>query len=446
MIRSLLFGSLLFLNQAHALTTSFEEERSVPLVYLSVAIKSGYVTDPKGQGGLTNFLGEMLLRGTRVRSKEQIDQALDEMGASLGAEIRAESLIFRGAVLKTELERFEKLLLEILTQPSFPEGEIRKLKAEMTSAISEELSEDGRLAGRRFTKQLFRGHPYGNSALGTTAEVQGLTRAMMEKQYQSIFQASNVLVLGSGDSDRGAIESWARKLEELLPKSTVSPPPVVLAPVDVARTRVVLIDKPDRTQTQVFLGQIGVTLKDPAYFPLYLGNYAFGGGSFSSRLMVEIRVKRGWSYGASSAFRHGLKPRSWIAHLFPASKDTPAAVKETLNLVRRLRDDGITPEEFAFNQRSLINNDAFNFNTPKKRMENRLLELTLDLPDGFFRNFSASLEKVTLSDVNDQLKRFLKPEQLTVLVLGTAKTLKPALAKAFGLNEESIDVIPYTEE
>src|SRR5581483_4258277 len=104
-----------------------------------------------------NFMGEMLLRGTKSKTKEQIDLALDQMGARLEVEARAEALILRGSVLASQLDPFLKLVSEIVTEPSFPENEIRKLKSEIVSGILEELGNDSGLASRRFNTFLFRG-------------------------------------------------------------------------------------------------------------------------------------------------------------------------------------------------------------------------------------------------------------------------------------------------
>ena len=429
---------------ARAIEVAFEPDSNLPLVFLNVAVKAGSVNDPAGQAGLANFMGEMLLRGTRARSKEQIDLALDQMGARLEVETRAEALIVRGAVLSSQLEPFLKLVNEIVTEPSFPEGEIRKLKSEVSSQILEELGRDPSLAARRFNTYLFHGHPYGKPVLGTTHDINALTRDQIAAHYDRLFKDANLLVVGTGDAKSDDIGAWSKALATARAGGQVIAK--VDRPQDGATRRVQIVDKPERTQTQINLGEIGVRMTDQDFFPLYLGNFAFGGGSFSARLMVEIRVKRGWSYGANSFFRHGLEPRSWQVHLFPAEKDTAAALEQTLKMVQELHDTGITPDEFTFAQHALVNSAGFTFNTPKKRVENRLLERTLDLPDNFMKTFGPELQKVKLEEVNAALKRFLQPGKLAVVVLGTAKNLKEPLAKAAGVPAAQVEVSPYTQE
>ncbi len=451
MIRSILAVTIIslvtlleFSSPAHAVETEFERDANLPIVDINVAIKTGAVSDPKGQSGVTNFMGEMLLRGTKSRTKEQIDLELDQMGAHLDVEVRAESTIFRGSVLSSQLDRYLRLLTDILTQPSFPETEIAKLKKEIISGILDELGRDQSLASRRFTRFLFEGHPYGNPILGRVKDIEQLTQAQIAAQYDKLVREKQLLVVGTGDSTEKQISQWADQLAAIRPGGEKAK--VVDAPKQSEKRRLMIVDKPDRTQVQMIGGQIGVLLTDPNYFPLYVGNYVFGGGSFSSILMQEIRVKRGWSYGAGSNFRHGLRPRSWQFSLFPKSGDAAPALAESVRLVEKLKKDGITQPEFDFATQSLINSAGFSFNTPKKRVENILLERCLNLPDGFMRSYAERIRKVSMTDVNTALNQFLRPDQLSVLVLGTAKDLKAPLAKAAGVPESEVQVVPYTQD
>ncbi len=161
--------------------------------------------------------------------------------------------------------------------------------------------------------------------------------------------------------------------------------------------------------------------------------------------MTEIRVKRGWSYGAYSDFKYGLKPRSWQVHLFPASKDTAAALKTTLQMITDWHDKGLTQEEFAFSQKSLLNSAGFIYSTPRKRLENKILEKTLDLPDGFFQSYAKRLPGVTLAATQAAVKKFSRPDRLSIGVLATAQPMKAALAEAAGVAADQVKVLPYNQ-
>lgn len=429
----------------------FERDTRLPLVYLNIVFQVGTANDPEDQSGILRFLAEMLLRGTKEHTKCEFDLLLDQMGAQLEVEPRAENLILRGAVLSTEISPFLKLLQEILTKPLFPEKEIQKLKSETLSMLQEELGHDTGLAYKKFTKFLFQQHPYSKPTLGSSKTIKNLTRQQIMEHYNRVIRKEFLMVLGTGDAELEKISNWSLQLSQNLPstiltgldKKILSKP---YKPEIPPGRRLMIIDKPDRTQTQIYGGQIGITMKNSDFFPLYLGNYAFGGSSFLSKLMTEIRIKRGWSYGANSAFKHASQPRSWSFHLFPASKDTANALQKTVELVEELQQNGITQEEFSSTKRSLINQSRFLYNTPSKRIENSITEKTLDLPEGFIRSFDKNLEKVTLDEVNSALKRFIQPNQLTITVLGTAKELLPGLAQATKIEEKNIQVKSYLED
>lgn len=431
-------------SSAFAMDVEFEKDRSVPIVNVNVLVKTGSIEDPTDLQGLTFFTAQAMLRGTLSRTKEQIDLALDQIGAKLAVEVRAEMLIFRGAVLSAHLTPYLELLEEILTAPRFSEDELTKLRALATSGILQQLGNDGALSNRFYQQFQFQGHAYGNPVFGTMVSVGKIKTDHLKKQYDQIFRYKRFQVLASGDASEEQLEKWAKRVSDKRPGGTE--PPLISPPLSSPQRRLQIVDKPDRTQTQIRGGFLGIKMNDPNYFAIQIANEAFGGGNFSARLMQEIRDKRGWSYGAFSSFTYGRQPRSWSFHLYPANKDTPAALELTLRLIQDLKQKGLTREEFDFTKTSLIRSAGFMYNTPGKRIENRLLEITLGLHKGFFQNYSKQIEKVTYEETQAAIARFMTPENLSITVLGTAKDLKAPLASAAGVPLRQVLVVPYDQE
>ncbi|MBI2711657.1 MAG: insulinase family protein [Bdellovibrio sp.] len=441
----------IFSVSASAYEVSFEKDTALPIVRLNVAIRAGSVNDPVGKSGATALLAEILLRGTRSKSKQQIDAALDQLGARLETDARAEFTTLRGAVLSDKLDAYLDLLEEILTEPRFSEVEIGKLKDQAISAIQDQLGRDDELGNRAFTRFLLKGHPYGNPVYGTTKSIRALSRKDLIAQYHRVLRSELLLVLGSGDADPERIKRWTEKVAKKCAQYELTPDDrKLIAPVQPPQGdgsfRVQIVDKPERTQTQISGGQIGITMTHPDYMALYVANHAFGGDSFFATLMTEIRVKRGWSYGASSGFRQGSQPRSWHFHLYPAAKDTPAALALTLELVKNLKNKGLSEESFNFAKQSLINNSGFMYDTPAKRVENKLLEKVLQLPDGFMKSYQSKIENVTFAQANRAMNRFLNPEKLAISIVGTAAEIKGPVSKVLQIPEDSIMVEKYTNE
>jgi zinc protease len=427
---------------AASVETAFEQDTNLPLVTLNLAFRGGSAREPEGQDGIANFMGEMLLRGTLHRSKAEIDKEMDRIGAELEVEPRLESIVFRSSFLSSEMKNFFQLIQEILTEPAFPEAEIKKLKSEMQAAILSERGNDAALASKKFSHFLFGTHPYGRSTLGTLKSIQNLTRDQIVSFYKKTIQKKALIAAGCGDLKPEALTTW---LEAWTSKLQLGSDPSPIESPKSAEThgiQVLLVDKPERTQTQIILGQIGVSISDPRFYALSLGNHVFGGGMFSSRLMSEVRVKRGWSYGARSSFRFGTMSRQWSVHLFPATQYTPDAVELVLSLIDVLKKKGISLEEFAFAKESLVNGAGFSYNTPAKRVENLLLEKSLRLKEGFIRNMSQEIERLKLEDVNAALTDFLAPESLKVVIVATAKELKPRLMEKLKIKADRIQIAP----
>jgi zinc protease len=446
---------LFFLTAGLALTThlpiafasdfSFEKDSSLPLVYLTIAFKGGSTQDPDGKNGVTDLMGKLMLRGTKSKTKQQIDLALDQLGASMDVETHAEFISLRASVLSENLKPFLQLLSEIIDSPSFRAQELDKLKKEQVSNLLEDLNQDRSLVRLRFDQTFFKGHPYSKSNDGRIKDIQSLTPADITQQYNKLVHDNQMVVLAAGDSSENAFQDFLSAIKKnrgdgnqvaALPEFNHEP----------QKLRVVIFDKPDRTQTQVLIGQKGIPYNDPNLDALQIANYAFGGGSFQSKLMVELRVKRGWTYGAGSGFKLASRAHTWKVSFFPKNADTPAAIAEALKLIRELKDQGISKADFDAGKQAMINNAGFNFNTPAKRLENKLTEKMFGLPDGYFRNFAKRIDAVTLDQVNAALKKFLTPDHLMVGIVGTAAVSKTDIANSLGIPERLIEVQDFQKE
>ncbi len=430
---------------AHSTEFFFERDPSLPLVYVSAAFRGGSTQDPDGKNGAADLMGKLMLRGTKSKTKQQIDLALDQLGGTVEFETRAEFVAFRGAVLSENLGPYLVLLEEILTAPSFRAQELEKLKKEQVSSLLNDLNQDRSLIRLRFDETFFKGHPYAKPNSGKIKDLQSLTVADLQKQYQKLITQKRMVVLAAGDTDRSSFKTFLNEIET---KRNADLP---LSPVNAfegepQKTRVVIFDKPDRTQTQVLIGQKGVSFKTPELDALQIANHAFGGGGFQARLMVELRVKRGWTYGAGSGFKFGSSPHSWRIGFFPKNGDTPPAIAEAVRMIRDLKEKGITEAEFQASTKSILNSAGFSYNTPEKRMENRLTEVIFGLPDGYFKGYADRIRKVSREEVNLALKSFIQPEHLMIGLVATASASKAGIAKALHLSEKEIEVQSYLKE
>lgn len=442
------FGIVTFVY-AEEIETHFEADSPVPLVEIALVFPGGSSQDPIGQEGLTDFLGEMLFRGTVKRDKQDLDKALDDIAAQVSVETRLESTVIRAKVLANAFDTLGSLLLEVLTQPAFRENEIAKFKKERIANLQEEKSSDKAISSKLFAAFLFGNHPYGRSVDGKESTIKKIGRAQLFTHLSKIIRKNGLVVLGQGQLDQGVFQNWVKQLEALLP-ATQTEISLPSKPAFAEEKRLLLINKPDRTQTQVWMGQAGISMGDKRYVPLSIVNHVFGGPSFQSILMQEIRVKRGWSYGAGSAFRFANQPRSWHLYYFPATKDTAPAVTVGQHLFRKLIDEGITEEQFQFAQSALIKNSGFNCDTPAKRMENKILEITLGLPEGFVADYPTLVKGVDYPTANAVIKETFDAKKLQIAVLGTmTPQFKKEIIEASGVDvtkKQNVTLIPYDKD
>lgn len=407
---------------AHGIETFFEEDNMLPRVNFALVVRGGSVADPVGKEGLTQFLGEILLRGTKTRSREELNEAIDQLGAELGVETRHEALILRGAVLSRNLEALLAIVREMLVTPAFGEPEIKKLKEELVAALLEETGNDAHVSLRHFGHLLFGDHPYGHSPLGKIKHVQTFTRDDLTQHFAQLFTRNRLLVVGLGQAKTQTMTRWAEALSATLPETSALAE--LSAPPAPPRTLLQIVNKPNRTQTQIEIGQIGVPMNDPAYFALYLGNHAFGGRSFQARLMQEIRVKRGWSYGAGCALRRSRLPH-WFEIWMAAGIDVAS---QAIALVHELYEDfasnGPTDDEVEFARSYLVGAMPFHVATARQRMQLAVRDAVFELPDGYTAKLPEEFAVLSPADVRAACARHLRPAETVTVAVTTAAGAK----------------------
>lgn len=418
----------------------FEKDHSLPITYINIIMGAGSAHDSKDKQGLAYISGHMLLRGTQLNSKTEFNKKLDELGGQIGVDVRPEGTVFRGAVLSENLTPFLALFEEALIKPKFDAEEIRKLKKEVEGQILEQKSSDKTLVIHHFQKFFYGNHPYANPILGTRNSIKNIDNKDVVRFHAKYFGGKTLTLFGSGDENSTDIETWFQNL--LLKLSALHPDAVMPAPIEKpvipSGRRALLVNKPKTTQTQVLLGGIGNRPESPGFYEVQLANHSFGGSSFQARLMTEIRVKRGWTYGAYNSFRFGIQPRHYAMYIFPKLADTIPAVKLTGELFEEFVKNGITQTEYEFARDSLVNNAPFNIDSAKKRLENRTSEFLLNFPDGYYASFADNIAKVKQGAITDALKNFFKPADLTLVIVGDASKLKNDIEKIPGFSKPVI--------
>jgi zinc protease len=420
-----------------------ESSHDVPLVTLVVALRCGSAVDPPGKSGLARIAVRMLRRGCEGLTSEQIDFRIDALGAEMAVDTSHSNVAIHAQVIARNLDPFVELLSRLLSAPTFPEAELERLKRESVAEIIEARDNDRVVAQKAMQRTLFEGHPYGQSSGGKTHTVQAITLDDVRAFYRRYLVRKNIVIGIAGDVTAAKAPDVAARLVAGLQAGERAPDPVSDPTMRPGR-RLLVVDKPERTQTQILIGTLGTSPHDDDHIPLIVGNAVFG-GTFTSRLMKEIRSKRGWSYGASARTGIERHRQSWVLWTFPAATDAGPCLKLSIDLLDAWVAGGVTPREIAFIQRYLVRSHAFEIDTATKRLHQGLDGELLSLPADYFTAWLDRVRAVTPESAGAAVKNRILKDDLLVVVVGTAsQVLEPLRAAIPGVSE--VSVVPFDAE
>jgi zinc protease len=419
------------------------EDHRLPLVAMTLAFKSGSAHDPAGKEGASRLALRMLRRGAGDLGAKEIEDAIDRLGAEVGTDLTASGASVGAQVIRRNLDPFLELLGKMLGQPTFPLDELERLKRETVAEIIESRDNDRALAHRAFRRTMFANNLYGRANSGTIASVEGLTQDDARAAYGLHVRRGNLVIGLSGDIDESTAKSIAERLLAAIPAGPGLPDPLV-EPERTKGRHLVFVDKPDRSQTQVLIGTLGTAPFDPDHVPLGVANAVFG-GTFTSRLMREVRSKRGWSYGASARLSTDRHRQSFSMWTFPAAADVGPCIKLELELLEAFVEKGITPKELSFIRSYLTRSHAFEIDTASKRLHQALDIAALDLPADYHTSYLPKVKATTLEAAKEAVQTRIHPEDLLVVVVGTAASTLEGVKGAID-RLEGHTVVPFDAE
>jgi zinc protease len=420
-----------------------EASHAVPLVSLFVALRCGSAQDPAGKEGLARLTLRMLRRGCEGMIAEQIDFRIDALGAEMAVDTGPSTVAIHAQVIARNVDAFVDLLAKLLATPTFPEEELGRLRRETAAEIIEARDNDRIVAQKAMQRTLFEGHPYGRSPGGKTDTVERLTRDDVLGFYRKHVVQANIVIGIAGDVTAAKAPELARRMIASLPRGAPTADEVPEPSMKPGR-RLLVVDKPERTQTQILVGTLGTSPHDEDHVPLVVANAVFG-GTFTSRLMREVRSKRGWSYGASARTMIDRHRQGWIMWTFPSAEDAAPCLKLTLELMAQWVAGGVTPREVAFIQRYLVRSHAFEVDTAPKRLHQALDVELLSLPADYHSGWLEHVRAVTPESAAAAVKNRIHPENVLAVVVGTASQVLEPLKGAMP-DASDVSVVPFDRE
>jgi len=266
----------------------FLPEKKGPLVHLELAILHGSLCDPAGKEGVASLTLSMLLRGTKKKNSQEFHRALDNIGGEIHLGKYKESQRIYGICLSDKLPEFLDLLEEMLVEPAFSAEEFEKVRAQMKSALLDELGSDDDIADRRFQEYMLWGNAYGRMTSGSLESLEKISVEDLRAFHAKYFREADLIVGASGGFEAAALTKRFRAMFARLPAESAGRMEAE-GPKFRAGKNLLFLEKPGRTQAQVYIGSPGISFADKDYFPMLIANHVFGGSSFSARLMKEVR-------------------------------------------------------------------------------------------------------------------------------------------------------------
>jgi zinc protease len=394
------------------------EEHSLPFITLQLLVDSGSRKDPSGKEGLARLVARGLLLGTSKRPATAINEALDFMGASLDTSCGRDYATVNLRVLKKDLDKGLDLFLESLTQPTFPEAEVRREVEKTLAAIQAAQDQPEEVAEKEFQKSLFLASPYGHPVEGTKESVPRITREAIIQFYRHYYHPNNSILVVVGDITLAELKA---KLFPRLTQWPIGKIPEMPFKIEFAKgPKTVKIDRAI-TQANVILGHGGVSRENPDFYALTVMNYILGGGGFSSRLMGEIRNKRGLAYSVASFFDPHKYPGSFQIVLQTKNSSAREAISLSLQQMERIRQEMVSEDELEGAKKYLVGSFPMRLDTQGK-LANFLTQveyygLGLDYPE----KYPNLIRSVTREEILRVAKAYLHPENYILVVVANLK-------------------------
>jgi zinc protease len=415
------------------------ERHSVPVVSFQLLVDAGYAADQFARPGTASLAGNMLDEGTRTRTSLEISEALAQLGAELGTSSNLDLTTVSFSALKSRLDPSLDIFADVVLNPAFPASDFERLKKEQLARIQQEKAAPIPLALRVMPRLLYgEGHAYANplTGSGTAESVSKMTRDELAKFHSTWFKPNNATLVVVGDTTLAEIQPRLEKLfagwknGEVPRKNVASVPP---------RTKpaVYLMDRPGAIQSLILAGHVGPPKANPKEIAIETMNTMLG-GQFTSRMNMNLREDKHWSYGAGSLFWDARGERPFIAYAPVQSDKTKEAVAEVL---KELRGIGgaipITADELKFAQTSQTLTLPGQWETSAAVAASLAQIVRFGLDDRYFDTYAPQVMALRLSDVGDAA-RVIRPDQAVWVIVGDRAKIEPGIRE---LNLGPITVI-----
>ena len=416
------FPSIHKTRLANGLALWTVQHRDIPVQTMVLLVRVGSSADPAHSPGLASLTGDMLDEGAGDRGALELNEALARIGAQFDTEVGPDATFLTVSSLSRFRARAFSLLADIVTRPRFEHAEFDRVRDLRTNRLRQLVTVPSAVADRAFTTALYGAHPYGHLAIGTIDALETVELGEVASFHRRWFLPSRAVLVVVGDSPAAEVEEAASAAfsawHDVTSADERGAHGSVLADPASSERRLLLVDRPGAAQSELRIGHVAVSRRTPDYHALLLLNLVLG-GQFVSRLNMNLREHKGYTYGARSwfEFRLGRGPFQMSASV--QTDMTAEAIREALGEVTAMRGDRpVTVAELETARAALTRGYPRNFETADQ-VARSVAQLALyDLPDDYFVTFVPRVQALGLGAIHDAAVRHLHPDRLVTLVVG----------------------------
>ncbi|MGH7459261.1 MAG: M16 family metallopeptidase [Longimicrobiaceae bacterium] len=401
---------------------------ALPLTVVRLVADAGSTAEPVERPGLGSLTAAMLDQGTSRSSALEISDRIDFLGASLDADADRDAGSLTLTSLTRNLVPALELFAEVATDATFPDQEWARVQKQELASLTAAADQPDTVAGWTFSELLYGAdHPYGHPSGGTRASVGATSAGDLRGFFRARYRPgrTELMVVGSAAQDEltAALEQgfggWGEAEREPAPP----PPP----PATPEATRIFLLDRPGAPQSEVRAGHLSVPRAHADWLPLLLLNYALG-GQFSSRINLNLREDKGYTYGAATGFEPRVLAGPFKAAAAVQTEVTADAVRELIRELEEVQESQpVSEEELAFAQLGIRRREPLQLET-NAQIAGRIEGLIVyGLPDDYYHNFGERIGEVQLDEVRRVAREQLRPDRLTVVVVGDRAAVEAGL-------------------
>ena len=392
----------------------FEDGR-LPLASFRLAFYSGDAADPEDSVGVTSAAATLMTEGTENYSSKQLAETIERLGASLHVSSSDDFVIMASSSLSFYTEDMIELMAEVLMRPSFPESEVDLYRRNTVEHLKFQRSQSPFLAAEQVGRLAYGAHPYGRVS-PTKEDVEKLTRDALTEFHKRTFVPQNAVLIAAGDLDR---DELLRSLEThfgMWSGEHSADVPEPKTPTRSGRT-LAIVDRPGSAQSNIVIANRAIKRTDPDFFPVLVMNQILGAGA-SSRVFMNLREEKGYTYGAYTRFDSKLLAGTFEATAEVRTQVTGDSLKEFFHELNRIRTERVSDEELADAVSYLVGVFPLRAETQEGRMNLIVNQQLYRLPDDYLETYRDNIAAVTADDVKRVAEKYIRPDEAAIVIVG----------------------------